>query len=168
MAGIGGEAVKRSENLRELTSYSILNSIQANRSVRDGQEKVLFLVFIILAAISICIGVLGGFWEIKLGWSGFEEADRIHYGYLLFTGSISKQLVIENGNLLTIYYDIKVDRGSLTISVIKISGRALWEQKFNQDSFGSVKIGLNDGGVYSIIIKGEGTKGEFDLRWEVS
>ena len=99
--------VRRSRGLRNL---NLIRGI--------GQEKILPLAFIALAAASICIGVLGGFWEIKLGWSGYDEVDGTHYSYLLFTGSFSRQIIVIDGRFLVLYYDVVVDRGSLTISAV--------------------------------------------------
>ena len=132
-----------------------------------GQERILPLAFIVLAAASICIGVLGGFWEIKLGWSGLDEINEAHYNYLLFTGSFSRQIIVNYGRFLILYYDVVVDRGSLTISVVKVPGQTLWSQRFNENSSGSVRIALNGGGVYLIVVRGRGAGGGFDLRWEV-
>ncbi|MCD6126123.1 MAG: hypothetical protein J7J19_03850 [Thaumarchaeota archaeon] len=168
MAERSAKAVERLKSLGGLISCSAFNLVHEAKPGRNRQEKMLFLIFIILAAASIFIGVLGGFWEIKLGWNGFEEPNRVHYSYLFFTGSVSRQFTIGDGRLLTLYYDVKVDRGSLTISVVKIPGHTLWERRFDQNSSGSVKIGLSYGGVYSIIVKGKGTEGKFDLRWEIS
>ena len=132
-----------------------------------GQERILPLAFIILAAASICIGVLGGFWEIKLGWSGSDEINEAHYNYLLFTGSFSRQIIVNDGRFLILYYDVVVDRGSLTISVVKVPGQTLWSQRFDENSSGSIRIALNGRGVYSIVVRGRGARGGFDLRWEV-
>ena len=149
--------VRRSRGLRNL---NLIRGI--------GQEKILPLAFIALAAISICIGVLGGFWEIKLGWSGYEEVDGAHYSYLLFTGSFSRQIIVNDGRFLVLYYDVVVDRGSLTISLVKIPGQTLWSQRFDENSSGSIRIALDGRGVYSIVVRGRGARGGFDLRWEVS
>jgi len=132
-----------------------------------GQERILPLAFIVLAAASICIGVLGGFWEIKLGWSGLDEINEAHYNYLLFTGSFSRQIIVNDGRFLILYYDVVVDRGSLTISVIKVPGQTLWSQRFDENSSGSIRIALNGRGVYLIVVRGRGAGGGFDLRWEV-
>ena len=148
--------VRRSRGLGE---FNLIRGI--------GQEKILPLAFIALAAISICIGVLGGFWEIKLGWSGSDGVDEAHYNYLLFTGSFSRQIIVSDGRFLILYYDVVVDRGSLTISVVKVPGQTLWSQRFNENSSGSVRIALNGGGVYLIVVRGRGAGGGFDLRWEV-
>ena len=149
-------AVRRSKGLRNL------NLIQG-----VGREKILPLAFIALAAISICVGVLGGFWGVKLGWSGYEEVDGAHYNYLLFTGSFSRQIIVNDGGFLVLYYDVVVDRGSLTISVVKIPGQTLWSRRFDESSSGSIRIALNGGGVYSIVVRGKGAEGGFDLKWEV-
>ena len=133
-----------------------------------GQERGLLLALIVLAAACICVGVLGGFWGIKLGWSGSDEINEAHYNYLLFTGSFSRQIIVNDGRFLILYYDVVVDRGSLTISVIKVPGQTLWSQRFDENSSGSVRIALNGGGVYSIVVRGRGAGGGFDLRWEVS
>jgi len=133
-----------------------------------GQERILPLAFIVLAAACICVGVLGGFWEIKLGWSGSDEINEAHYNYLLFTGSFSRQIIVNDGRFLILYYDVVVNRGSLTISVIKVPGQTLWSQRFDENSSGSVRIALNGGGVYSIVVRGRDAGGGFDLRWEVS
>jgi len=149
-------AVRR---LRGLRNFNLIQGI--------GQEKILPLAFIVLAAISICVGVLGGFWEVKLGWSGSDEVDGTHYEYLLFTGSFSRQIIVNDGRFLVLHYDVVVDRGSLTISVVKVPGQTLWSQRFDENSSGSIRLALNGGGVYSIVVRGRGAGGGFDLRWEV-
>ena len=148
--------------VRRLRGLGKLNLIQG-----IGQEKILPLAFVVLAAACICVGVLGGFWDIKLGWSGSDEVDEAHYNYLLFTGSFSRQVIVSDGRFLILYYDVMVDRGSLTISVVKVPGQTLWSQRFNENSSGSVRIALNGGGVYLIVVRGRGAGGGFDLRWEV-
>jgi len=148
--------------VRRLRGLGKLNLIQG-----IGQEKILPLAFVVLAAACICVGVLGGFWDIKLGWSGSDEVDEAHYNYLLFTGSFSRQIIVSDGRFLILYYDVMVDRGSLTISVVKVPGQTLWSQRFNENSSGSVRIALNGGGVYLIVVRGRGAGGGFDLRWEV-
>ena len=148
--------------VKRLRGLGKLNLIQG-----IGQEKILPLAFVVLAAACICVGVLGGFWDIKLGWSGSDEVDEAHYNYLLFTGSFSRQIIVSDGRFLILYYDVVVDRGSLTISVVKVPGQTLWSQRFNENSSGSVRIALNGGGVYLIVVRGRGAGGGFDLRWEV-
>ena len=148
--------------VRRLRGLGKLNLIQG-----IGQEKILPLAFVVLAAACICVGVLGGFWDIKLGWSGSDEVDEAHYNYLLFTGSFSRQIIVSDGRFLILYYDVVIDRGSLTISVVKVPGQTLWSQRFNENSSGSVRIALNGGGVYLIVVRGRGAGGGFDLRWEV-
>jgi len=148
--------------VRRLRGLGKLNLIQG-----IGQEKILPLAFVVLAAACICVGVLGGFWDIKLGWSGSDEVDEAHYNYLLFTGSFSRQIIVSDGRFLILYYDVVVDRGSLIISVVKVPGQTLWSQRFNENSSGSVRIALNGGGVYLIVVRGRGAGGGFDLRWEV-
>jgi len=148
--------------VKRLRGLGKLNLIQG-----IGQEKILPLAFVVLAAACICVGVLGGFWDIKLGWSGSDEVDEAHYNYLLFTGSFSRQIIVSDGRFLILYYDVVVDRGSLIISVVKVPGQTLWSQRFNENSSGSVRIALNGGGVYLIVVRGRGAGGGFDLRWEV-
>ena len=162
MAGMDRGVVRRSEGLRSFIPHAVFSPVQ-----RSGQGRVLPLAFIVLAALSICIGVFGGFWEVKLGWSGCDEVDGTHYSYLLFTGSFSRQILVRDGGFLTLYYDVVVDRGSLIISVVKVPGQTLWSQRFSQSSSGSIKIALEGGGVYSIVIRGRDAGGRFDLRWEV-
>jgi len=156
MIRVNKVAVRHSGSLR---NFNLIQGI--------GQERILPLAFIIIAAASICVGVLGGFWEVKLGWSGYDEVDGTHYNYLLFTGSFSRQIIVNDGSLLILHYDVVVDRGSLTISVVKVPGQTLWNQRFNENSSGSIRIALNGGGVYSIVIRGRGAGGGFDLKWEV-
>jgi len=131
---------------------------------RDGRALTLIglaVVVVLLAAI------FSGFVEARVRWSGSTLPNRIHYTYLLFTGSESTLFTAEAGQTLILSYDVDVEGGSLTIKVRRGLEQVVWERSFHESSSGSAEIWLEEAGTYFVVVKGEAARGGFDVRWEV-
>jgi len=127
----------------------------------------LTLIALAVAGVLLVAAVFLGLVEARVGWSGSTLPNRIHYTYLLFTGSESSLFTVEAGKTLVLSYDVEVEGGSLTIKVRRGVGQTIWERSFHESSSGSAEIGLEEAGAYFVVVKGEAARGGFDVRWEV-
>ena len=129
--------------------------------------RALTLTALAVAGVLLAAAIFLGLVEARVGWSGSTLPNRIHYTYLLFTGSESTLFTAEGGQTLILSYDVEVEGGSLTIKVRRGLEQVVWEQSFHESSSGSAEIELEEAGTYFVVVKGEAARGGFDVRWEV-
>jgi hypothetical protein len=76
---------------------------------------------------------------------------------------------VKGGETLVIDYDVRPERGALTVSVKRSllfgSSDDLWYQRFDASKQGRVEIPIEKGGSYEVWLTSWSFGGSYDLRW---
>ena len=74
----------------------------------------------------------------------------------------------EDGQTITLDYDVTVKKGTLVLAIVGPDGESLWEEPLHENGSGTVTLTASEQGIYTIHIEGEDTSGSFDLSWNLS
>lgn len=115
------------------------------------------------------VGLLAGCGErkIQVGWVASSAPGRFSASYASFTGSETRTVRADAGEMLVLRYEIEVNRGTLSVRVEDPDGEILWDASFEEAAVDSVQIPAEQDGRYAITVQGDGAGGSFELLWEL-
>jgi len=105
---------------------------------------------------------------IRIGWRESSGLNHKNAKYASFQGVERKTLRAQEGQTITLDYDVTVEKGTLVLAIVDPDGESLWEKPFREDGSDTVALTASRQGVYTIHIEGEDTSGSFDLSWSLS
>ena len=118
-----------------------------------------FLLIVMLSAIAFtgCTRVLM--------WSGNSGKDHIEAKYKKFTGTEKKRIRLEDGDTLVIGYQSEVNEGTLSLTLTDPDGNEV--VILRADTEGTERFGADEGGKYTLNIRGDKTGGSFEINWSI-
>lgn len=120
-----------------------------------NEKWCLLLLFCLLIVITGCEK------KVMYMWSNF--GDQIKASYHHFHGTETKNITLEEGEILYLEYSSKVQEGSLTITLLDPDGKEVAQLETN--TTGTMQVEAASTGSYRLVIKGNKTKGSFDVTW---
>jgi hypothetical protein len=84
-----------------------------------------------------------------------------------FEGKKSYSVRAEAGQTLTLAYDVAVSKRSMEIQVENPNGDVVWEVSIEDVAADVIELPLDKDGKYSVVLKGNGMGGEYDVSWDV-
>jgi hypothetical protein len=122
-----------------------------------------------LAFGSVCLGLLVacGKSSLEVGMIETKLAGRWKASYVTFTGTKEDTIRAQARQILELQYDVKVDKGDLSIKVGRHEREAMWDASLQEDAKDTVEFVLGQGGPYTIVVEGDNAGGGFDLSWKL-
>ena len=102
---------------------------------------------------------------LKIGWmenSGFSHKTA---QYTTFTGTEQTKICVDDGETVSLDYQVTVEKGSLTIALERPDNTMYWENTFTQDASDAFLIETESEQCFELQITGEETGGSFDISW---
>lgn len=129
-------------------------------------RRALWLSVALLMLAGLVIGCEGGR-TVKIGFRGSDTRRQKTARYVRFSGVERKSLRLEEGQTVRFEYDVEVDEGTLTLSLIDPDGETAWERTFEEAGADEVEISASQSGRYRLRIRGEATRGSYDVSWRI-
>jgi hypothetical protein len=125
------------------------------------------LAMVVLFALSVtllasCTVKSGAFVEVCTDLPG-----DISCKATTFEGEKSYPVRAEAGQTLSLAYDVAVSKGSLEIQVRNPDGDMVWEVSIEDAAADTIELSIDEDGRYSVVLKGDGMGGEYDVSWDV-
>jgi hypothetical protein len=121
---------------------------------------VLFALSVVLLAS--CTVKSGAFVEVCTDLPG-----NISCQATTFQGKKSYSVRAEAGQTLSLAYDVAVSKGSMEIQVRNPDGDVMWEVSIEDAAADMIELSIDEDGKYSVVLKGDGMGGEYDVSWDV-
>lgn len=120
-------------------------------------------------SLLVVIGLITGCGQssLEIGMVETNLPGRWEASYATFTGIKVNRIQADAGQILTLEYEIQVDKGDLSIAVSHEENEALWDVSLREDAKDTVELTLEQDGPYALTIEGDNAGGSFDLSWEV-
>lgn len=103
----------------------------------------------------------------QIGWVESNLPGSFAASYVSFSGSEVRTVRADAGETLVLQYTAEVNKGTLGIMVEAPDDEMLWDVSLHKSAGDMAEFPVEQAGCYSIIVRGEGTAGSFDLTWEV-
>ncbi|WP_077369049.1 hypothetical protein [Anaerosalibacter sp. Marseille-P3206] len=101
---------------------------------------------------------------VQIGWIEHSGSDNIGAKYTKFSGSLTKKIKFNEGDVAIFHYESIVKDGNLSIVLLDSEGKTIIE--FETDKKDEV-VEITKSGKYTVKVIGEDTKGSFNINWEV-
>ncbi len=123
----------------------------------------------LLATTVLLLGLLAGCGQskVQLAWVESNRPGHFEASYATFNGSEARTVWADAGETLSLKYDVRVNKGILTISAEGPDGDLLWEVSLSEDAKDAVVLPVDRGGRYAITVRGDDSGGSFGLSWEL-
>jgi hypothetical protein len=129
----------------------------------NQRALALGLAVLLLGILASC-----GQGTVQIGWVESNAPHGFAATYARFSGSEIRTVRIGAGETLVVAYDATVERGALAISVEDPNRTELWATCLDSKTQATVKLPVEQGGRYAVVVRGDGTQGKFNLWWEVT
>ena len=124
-------------------------------------------LLLIMAVLLLALAVGCGQSRTQIGWVESNLPGSFAASYVSFSGSEVRTVRANAGETLVLQYAADVHKGTLGVMVEAPDGEMLWHMSLDEDAEDMVDFPVEQAGRYSIIVRGDGAAGSFDLSWEV-
>jgi hypothetical protein len=120
-----------------------------------------------LAVSLLVIALLAGCGQSRLQVGMMENhlPGRWEARYTTLIGTREDTVRADAGQTLTLDYDVKVEKGTLSITVTNPERKALWQVSLQEGEKDRIQLDLDQDGRYTIAVDGDSAGGSFDLSW---
>jgi hypothetical protein len=85
----------------------------------------------------------------------------------MFSGSEMRTVQASAGQTLVVEYDARISKGALDIQVTQPGNQVIWEVSLAAGAGDTARIPVQRDGSHAIVVRGDGTRGGFNLSWGV-
>ncbi|HSL45340.1 MAG TPA: hypothetical protein VK897_18035 [Anaerolineales bacterium] len=103
--------------------------------------------------------------SLRIGWVVQNRPGKIVARYMFFTGTERGTADLSAGESLILSYQATVNSGSLVIAVKDPDGNEVWHSELKNNQKDEVEIPASQSGLYTIIVTGKNTRGDFTVAW---
>lgn len=103
----------------------------------------------------------------QVGWVSLDHGNTFEATYQLFNGKKAETLPLQAGESLIVAYDVRVDKGSLTLQLSDPRQDIIYEATYYQDMEGVFELTPQQDGPFTLRVIGVETRGGFDFQWEL-
>jgi hypothetical protein len=121
-------------------------------------------IFIII--LTVFLTACSGFSSTRMGWVCINPDNGLDCSYSLFTGQEMDTVKLDEGEFITLSYEVKVESGAIQILVLDPSDQTIWQVDLTQNISDEIKIQASESGIFRIVVNGDETEGSFRLTWE--
>jgi hypothetical protein len=87
--------------------------------------------------------------------------------YAEFSGTEVQTVRAGAGEMLVLQYAARVNRATLTIEIEGPEDETLCDMSLGENAEQALELPMEGGGDYTIVVRGDGTAGNFSIRWKV-
>ncbi len=103
----------------------------------------------------------------RVGWSCINPSGELNCTYRLFSGKEIEKISLENGEKLTVDFDVQIESGEVKISLQNPEGVPVWDTGLSQTTLDIFSIEIKESGDYLLIVEGIKSRGSFIFDWEI-
>ena len=129
-----------------------------------GQKRGILMASVLTVLLAMMLSC--GQADVRLGWVETSAQSQVKATYTEFTGKETRTVRAEPGTILYLEYDAQVNKGALHLEVDDPYGETVWCVSLCEDCGGTKTLPVAWAGCYTISVRGEGTGGGFDLKWD--
>lgn len=120
---------------------------------------------LLVAAVGLGLGFALHGGASRVLWRGVTVPGHLAAHYRYFDGTDGRPVRAEAGDSLQLTYDLQPARGTLALEVVAPDGRTVWQRDASDPTQGSVTLVLGTAGRYQVQLRGQATRGSFDVRY---
>jgi len=128
-------------------------------------KKTVLLTLALLVVTGLLVGCGGT--SLRIGWRESDRLNRSTARYVSFSGVERKGFRAEAGEMIEVDYDVEVEEGALTISLLDPQENRVFHRTFRERAADVESMSAPRSGRYKLRIEGEATKGSYDVSWDV-
>lgn len=128
--------------------------------ILDASRVVRVVAIGLALLLSSCVTSNG----VRVGWSSSLHSTEYSASYASWNGSASVPINIRESSVV-FSYQAEVKKGSLSIALHDPQGQDVWRTTLNGSGSGSRILSTPRTGSYSLVVEGQNTAGNFDIRW---
>jgi len=127
--------------------------------------KKIISIITLLAVVSIIFTGCSSFSGISIMKVGSTTSQSMKYKYKLFDGVHNASFHMKKDTKVKVNYNLKIEKGSLTIKMINSEKEPIWETKFEESTKNEIILEFKEEGRYKLTVEGEKTKGGFEIKY---
>jgi hypothetical protein len=101
----------------------------------------------------------------RLGFAGVNIPGHMAASYQYLDDTIDSHITVDEGETLVLEYELRSEEGELLLDIQDPQGEQLMRLEGNEA--GRAEIEAPFTGTYRLVVHGEETRGEYDIRWDV-
>lgn len=101
---------------------------------------------------------------IRIGWIQHSDSRHIEASYKKFSGTVSRKVKFNKGDVVDFTYDVEVLKGELIAEIFDSEGNLIKVLELKNKGKEKLQIEYTD--KYIVKITGKNTKGNFNMKWE--
>jgi hypothetical protein len=101
----------------------------------------------------------------RLGFAGVNIPGHMAASYQYLDDTIDSHITVDEGETLVLEYELRSEEGELLLDIQDPQGEQLMRLEGNEA--GRAEIEAPFTGTYRLVVYGEETRGEYDIRWDV-
>jgi len=106
--------------------------------------------------------------SVQVGWVESRQLATWRASYDTFDGIERTAFRAQEGQTISLDYDVTVEKGSLTLRLVAPDGESVWEKTYSQDGDESITLTAPQQGRYRLCVEGDGAGGSFGLSWRMA
>lgn len=125
---------------------------------------------VVVALVMLLVLVVASGCHRRVGFVGTNVPGHMEASYMSYTGNAEREVRMEVGDTLHLEYQTVVEEGRLSITVGDPNGNVLERVDTttrDKSSEGTITMNAPVGGDFVIRVRGELTRGNYDVSWEV-
>jgi hypothetical protein len=135
--------------------------------VEDPMESY-GLVISALMVLAFVLSARNGLATVEAGMTDSSLPGYLSFDYARFQGVKAARFHLAPGERVTLYYDVKIERGELVVFLRDPNQLIVWENTFREDAAETITFKPQLPGTYQLLIEGKNTRGGFDIQWNVN
>jgi hypothetical protein len=101
----------------------------------------------------------------RVGFAGVNIPGHMAASYQYLDDTVDSHITVEEGSTIVLEYELRSEEGSLLLDILDPQGEQLMRLEGNEA--GRAEIEAPFDGTYRLVVHGEETRGEYDVRWDV-
>ena len=127
---------------------------------RRRKVQILFLTFLLLAVVLTGCAHRSGF---RIGYRSSAMGNKMSAKFILLSGTNTKYIKLTEGDVVSFQYELKAEKGELTVTLIAPSGDTVFEVEAS--SKGEETAVISESGRHTLKIRGQKARGSYNISW---
>lgn len=120
----------------------------------------------LLLAVALSVITLAGC-TLSVGSYFAQSQGRMTGRYATYDGVKTRNIALESGHTLSLDYNIKVSKGTLTLALLNPDGEVVWKEDCTADRHAKIVYTPLTPGVHKLELTAEWTGGSYELKWTI-
>lgn len=130
-------------------------------------KRKMSLILLVLSMLAVILSACS-MGSVRVGYVGSNIGHHSDFSYKTFTGVDVNTFSVEDGEKLSLDYDVEMEKGVLVICLVeKQSGDLVWEKSFETSQADHISFEDLTSGSYQIRFEGQDAGGGYDVEWVI-